>query len=263
MAEDLVDRLVKQHNFTQAGPCQTRHKPLRGGPGYTKNVPVMLVQEFGVSEETAHHLAKTYGMHAFEVCRATEPTGKRWPRFGQVLIEGYPYLECEVDYACKKEMVCTLTDMLTLRFRLAYLNKDAALAVAPKVADLMQQSLGWTRWERKRQLEDAKKFLSLFGGPVPNKVDATSEVVTVSDVKELFRTFDHSENGYIDLTDFKDVTMMLGFPFDNDKHALRAFKRLDTNNDGRVSEADFVNWWQKSSRDELRQKLDKKVCVSG
>jgi len=61
-----------------------------------------------------------------------------------VLIEGFPYLECEVAYACQHEMAVTLKDMLAYRFRLAFLNKDAALEVAPKVPDLMQQSLKWT-----------------------------------------------------------------------------------------------------------------------
>ena len=76
----------------------------------------------------------------------------------------------------------------------------------------------------------------------PAKVDPTTEVVTVSDVKGLCRTFDHSENGYVDLTYFKHVTIALGFPFDNDKHALTEFKKLDTNNGERVSDADFMNW---------------------
>lgn len=57
-------------------------------------------------------------------------------------MEGYPYLEREVKYTCKKEIVCTLTDMLTLRMRIAYLKKDA-MSVAPRVADFMAKSLGW------------------------------------------------------------------------------------------------------------------------
>jgi len=54
MAEDVVDRVVKLHGF-DAGPCVTGKKPLRGGTGYTRNVPIQLVQEFGVSENTAVH----------------------------------------------------------------------------------------------------------------------------------------------------------------------------------------------------------------
>ena len=87
----------------------------RGGEGYTKNTAIKLVQKFGISEETAQHLARTYGTHAFDVCYLSKPTGKAWPRFGQVLVDGYPFVEAEIEYACKYEYVRTLKDMLTLR----------------------------------------------------------------------------------------------------------------------------------------------------
>eukprot|EP00957_Ditylum_brightwellii_P104338 7947395-Ditylum_brightwellii.AAC.1 len=148
----------------KAGPCVTDTMPLRGGVGYSRNIPVQLVQDFGVSEETAKHLARTYGVNAFEVCKLTKPSGKKWPRFGNVLIEGYPYLECEIEYCCKNEMVVTVKDMLTLRTRLAYLNSAAALEAAPKVADLMGKSLGWSKAETKRQLDEALAALTEFGG---------------------------------------------------------------------------------------------------
>lgn len=166
MAEDAMDKIVALHNL-KAGPCVTDQIPLRGGEGYTRNVPVRLVQEYGVSEETAKHLARTYGMHAFEVCKLAEPTMNRWPRFGNTLLEGYPFLECEIAYACRNEMVCTVKDMLTLRTRLAYLNKDAALEIAPRVADLMAKELNWSRRERKRQLKEAMDLVKTFGGPEP------------------------------------------------------------------------------------------------
>jgi len=166
MAEDVIDKVVDLHKL-EAGPCVTDKKRLRGGDGYNRNVPVQLVQEFGVSEEVAKHLARTYGMHAFDVCRLTKPTGKTWPRFGDTLLEGFPYLECEIEYACKNEMVVTLKDMLTLRMRLAFLNKEAALAIAPKVADLMAQSLGWSRREKNRQLKEAQDYIAQFGGSIP------------------------------------------------------------------------------------------------
>ena len=82
---------------------------------YTKNTAIKLVQKFGISEETAQHLARTYGTHAFDVCYLSKPTGKAWPRFGQVLVDGYPFVEAEIEYACKYEYVRTLKDMLTLR----------------------------------------------------------------------------------------------------------------------------------------------------
>ena len=114
MAEDVVDRVLAYKNIsttsdgTHIGPSQTLQKSLRGGKGYTKNVAIKLVQKFGISEDTAKHLARTYGTHAFDVCYLSQPTGKTWPRFGQVLVEGYPFIEAEIEYACKNEYVCTL-----------------------------------------------------------------------------------------------------------------------------------------------------------
>ena len=137
-------------------------------------------------------------MHAFDVCAMAEPTTKRWPRFGNTLIEGLPYLECEVAYACQNEMVCTVKDMLTLRFRIAYLNKDAALEVAPRVADLMAKEMKWGRRERNRQLKEAEDLIKTFGGPYPKKTALEETVKSVKDVRDLFHTFDHNKSGYID-----------------------------------------------------------------
>jgi len=261
MAEDVVDRVVELHGLQdKAGPCKTETLALRGGEGYTRNVPIMLVQEFGVRESTAKHLARTYGMLAFEVCRMAEPTGQRWPRFGNMLIEGYPYLECEVEYACKNEMVCTVKDMLTLRMRLAFLNKEAALSAAPLVADLMAKSLGWSRREKKRQLQEAIDLIHTFGGPYPNSEEdrAFSHISTVGDVRDLFQTFDAMETGYIDLTEFKDAATMLGL---SDAEATRTFRKIDKKKNGRIDEDEFVEWWNDRRSDKLKVKLGEHFLV--
>lgn len=259
MAEDTIDRVVKLHGLAEkAGPCVTHEMPLRGGIGYNRNIPIMLVQEFGVSEETAKHLARNYGMNAFDVCRMTEPTGKAWPRFGHLLLEGYPYLECEIDYACKNEMVCTVSDMLTLRMRLAYLNKDAAMAIAPKVADLMAKSMKWSRRERDQQLREAEELIATFGGPYPNK----KELGTVNDLHDLFKTIDVSGNGYIDLEELKGMVKMLGFPFKDNDEALQAFKKIDANANGKITYDEFVQWWNDRKHDKLRAQLGEQFLIS-
>lgn len=255
MAEDVINRVVKLHGFN-AGPCVTGKKRLRGGDGYTRNVPVQLVQEFGVSEDVAQHLAHTYGMHAFEVCRLARPTGKNWPRFGSILLEGFPYLECEVEYACKNEMVCTVKDMLTLRMRLAFLNKEAALAVAPRVADLMAEALGWSRREKKRQLAEAIEYISQFGGSLP--ADGAFAVGTVSDVRDLFHTFDLGGHGYIDAIDLRNAAKMLGFPFQSKSEAERTFKNINKNKDGKITEDEFVAWWNSTTQDRLKKNIGEK-----
>ncbi len=170
MGEDVINKTIKTHGLeNKAGPCRTEHIQLRGGVGYNRNVPIQLVQEFGITQQSAEHLARSYGMHAFEVCRSasSSSTSKTsLSKCGNLLIEGYPYLECEIEYACKHEMACTVTDYLTLRTRLAYLDSQSASLAAPKVADLMGKALGWTKQEKKKQLEEALKICSTFGGPV-------------------------------------------------------------------------------------------------
>mmetsp|Transcript_9046 Transcript_9046/g.12527 ORF Transcript_9046/g.12527 Transcript_9046/m.12527 type:complete len:756 (-) Transcript_9046:425-2692(-) len=255
MAEDVLDRVIKMKGLSEkAGPCATEERPLRGGVGYTRNLSIRLVQEFGVSEETAKHLASTYGMNAFDVCKMTKPSGKRWPRFGNLLIEGYPYLECEVEYACKYEMTCTVTDMLTLRTRLAYLNSSAAIEVAPKVAELMAKSLGWSKAEKNRQLAEAVEALSEFGGPIPQKEGSKLSAATITDIRSLFHVFDQDQNGFIDFEEMKLMAKELGSPFESEKEALKTFKRMDVDNTGRIYEERFVEWWHDTGRDDKLRK---------
>ena len=161
-------------------------------------------------------------------------------------IIGFPYLECEIPYICKHEMVCTLTDVMTLRLRVAYLNKDAAIAAAPKVADLMAKELGWSRREKKRQLDETLEVLATFGGPIPDKAAATLELKQeVKNVREVFEKMDLGHTGYIDLTEFMDCCTMLGLPFKDQQNAKKAFETIDLNADGKIDEDEFVAWWKK------------------
>mmetsp|Transcript_17984 Transcript_17984/g.26068 ORF Transcript_17984/g.26068 Transcript_17984/m.26068 type:complete len:744 (+) Transcript_17984:95-2326(+) len=262
MAEDVLNRVIKMKGL-KAGPCVTDTMPLRGGVGYSRNIPVQLVQDFGVSEETAKHLARTYGVNAFEVCKLTKPSGKKWPRFGNVLIEGYPYLECEIEYCCKNEMVVTVKDMLTLRTRLAYLNSAAALEAAPKVADLMGKSLGWSKAETKRQLDEALAALTEFGGSVPKKVGSKLSAATLTDIRALFDQFDLDKNGFIDYQEMKTMAKELGSPFETEEEAQQTFKKMDVDNNGRVYEERFVQWWHETGPDDkLRKELGNKFKFS-
>jgi len=261
MAEDVIDKVIDLHSLqpTKSKSSVTATMPLRGGVGYNRNLSVRLTQDFGVSEATANHLAKTYGVNAFDVCKMTEPTGKRWPRFGNTLVEGFPYVECEVAYACRNEMVVTLSDMLTLRMRIAYLNKEAALQIAPRVADLMAKELKWSRWERSKQLKQAKELISTFGGSIPNRTEST--VLDVTTVRDVFSKLDMGGTKYIDLTEFMDACEMLGMPFKSLKEAKVAFDQIDLNGNGRIDENEFYTWWKKDSR--LKSKLANKFKFTG
>jgi len=258
MAEDVINRMIDINGLKPSNGSTTATRPLRGGVGYSRNLPVTLVQEFGVSEASSKHLARTYGMNAVDVCSMAEPTSKRWPRFGNILVDGFPYLECEVPYICRHEMCCTVKDMLTIRMRLAYLNKEAAIVAAPKVAELMAKELKWSRRETRRQLQEALNVLNKFGGtiPHPSYIEATEKEAKT--VKEVFERMDLGKNGYIDLTEFGDCCKALGIPFKSTQDAKKVFDSIDTKRNGKIDETEFVEWWNKSGDKNLKAKLSEK-----
>ena len=260
MAEDVIDRILGLHpELKEKGvkPCGTKTRPLLGGVGYDRNLPIRLVQEFNVSEASAKHLAHTYGMNALEVCRMATPTSKRWPRFGKALVEGFPYLECEIPYVCRHEMAVTVKDVLTLRTRLAFLNKDAAVAAAPKIAELMAKELNWSRREQKRQLQEAMDALASFGGTIPNKDWLEHHETRLKSVREVFEAMDLDKTGYIDLTNFMDACEMLGIPFSSWEKAKKVFQTIDRDNNGKIDENEFVDWWYHSNSQLKSQLADK------
>jgi len=270
MAEDTIDKVIALHGLKPPRPhSSTATRSLRGGVGYNRNLPISLVQDFGVGEATARHLAHAYGVNAHDVCNSAKATSKRWPRFGNLLCEGFPYLECEIPYVCRNEMVVTVIDMLTIRTRIAFLNKEAALSVAPKVADLMAEELGWSRVEKKRQLKEAMDVLNTFGGPKPDKAVVEAELMRlgseVKTVQQVFANMDLNDSGYIDLTEFRDCCEMLGIPFKSDKHAKAEFDRVDANGNGKIDEKEFVAWWQKDGtlQDKLANKFKFAVDKAG
>ncbi len=63
---------------------------------------------------------------------------------GQPLHPRYAYTEADVLHAVHSEMAVQLEDILARRLRLLFLDQQAALEVAPRVARLMQRELGCT-----------------------------------------------------------------------------------------------------------------------
>ena len=265
MAEDVLNRVIDQTPELKAKEpqeCKTATMSLRGGNGYDRNVPIKLVQKYGVAEDVANHLARTYGMYAFDVCDQAKATFKAWPRFGSKLVDGFPYIEEEIVYACRHEMAVSLVDMLTIRTRIAYLNKEAALAVAPKIADIMAEELNWGRFEKKRQLQEAQDVLNTFGGRYPNDMTQKMRQTLANfddDVRAVFQTFDHDGSGYIDFTEFVDVVNALGVPFSSEREARKVFNEIDTRHDSKLWEDEFIAWWQSPKSAKFKQSLDERI----
>jgi len=154
-------------------------------------------------------------------------------------------------------MVVTVKDMMCLRTRLAFLNSEAAKTVAPRVAEIMQTALGWSKSERNRQLKEAEEYLAQFGGPTMSK-DAIYSAATITDIQDMFKTFDQKQTGYIDFDEMMLMTKKLGFPM-NKMQAEKQFKSMDLDGNNKITEKEFITWWHEAGPDdELRKNLGNK-----
>jgi glycerol-3-phosphate dehydrogenase len=64
-----------------------------------------------------------------------------------------PYVAAEVVWAARKEMARTVDDILARRTRALFLNARAAIAMAPRVAELLAKELGRDQAWQQRQVQ--------------------------------------------------------------------------------------------------------------
>jgi glycerol-3-phosphate dehydrogenase len=100
-----------------------------------------------VPDDVATRLLGTYGNNALEVVAAGDRVESLRP-----LMDGAPLSEAEVRYAVRAEMARTVADVLERRSRLALFATESARAVAPQVADIMAEELGWSDGRRAAEL---------------------------------------------------------------------------------------------------------------
>jgi len=166
MAQAVIDHAVG----TEKASCRTLDITLWGGEGDIDNLSIELIQDYDLSEVTAKHLVKTYGIHALDVCKLILPTTSSCENATnttnkQLLAEDHPYIKAEVVYACR-EYACTIEDILSRRTRLAFLNKEAALKCIHKVGSIMQRELGWSSRVTEQQIKAAEVYIESYGGGV-------------------------------------------------------------------------------------------------
>lgn len=208
----------------------------------------------------AKHLVHTYGSCAFAVCEMSKPTGKRWPRFGKRLVDGYPFIEAEVEYAAKHEYAVSVKDMISLRMRLCYLNSTAAKEAIPRVTELMAAQLGWSKAEKAKQMEEAMNHVKEFAGPLKDTANAKLRAATYTDITDAFNQFDADGNGYIDAKELETAAITLGFPFRSVAERDRAFKEIDKDGSGRIAQDAFVEWW--NNKDDVSKKLHRQLSLT-
>ncbi|KTG33891.1 hypothetical protein cypCar_00026167 [Cyprinus carpio] len=243
MAEETLDAAIKAHNLS-AGPSRTVGLMLDGGKDWTPTLYIRLVQDYGLENEVAQHLAATYGGRAFEVAKMAQVTGKRWPIVGKRLVSEFPYIESEVQYAVK-EYACTAIDVIARRTRLGFLNVQAADEALPLIVEIMGKELQWTEQKKKEELEGAKKFLHLEMGykARSEQLSKTTEIsLTAQEIaryKKRFYKFDKESKGFITTVDVQQVLEKLSIQIDeNALHEI--LNEVDLNKNGQVELDEFL-----------------------
>eukprot|EP00741_Cyanophora_paradoxa_P017924 tig00021036_g17308.t1 len=167
MAEDAVEAAISAAGLQPQYPSRTLQTMLVGGHEWTPLAPVSLRRDFGLDKDIAEHLSRNYGDRSRDIAElakqpAPGPSSKsRTPtNLSARLAPGYPFIEAEVLYGARQEYATTAVDVLARRTRLAFLDRDAAAAAAPRVVELLAGELGWSKKRREREANEVARFLS-------------------------------------------------------------------------------------------------------
>uniref|UniRef100_A0A670YLD1 Glycerol-3-phosphate dehydrogenase, mitochondrial n=1 Tax=Pseudonaja textilis TaxID=8673 RepID=A0A670YLD1_PSETE len=243
MAQDTIDAAVKSHNL-QASPCKTVGLLLQGAEGWSPTLYIRLVQDYGLENEVAQHLANTFGDKAFEVAKLAQVTGKRWPIVGKRLVSEFPYIESEIEYAVG-EYACTAVDIIARRTRLAFLNVQAADEALPRIIEIMGKKLRWSEQKKKEELATAKKFLYYEMGykarseQLTDRSEITLSPGDIDRYKKRFHMFDKEGKGFITILDVQSVLESINLQI-NESALHEILNEVDLNKNGQVELNEFL-----------------------
>jgi glycerol-3-phosphate dehydrogenase len=146
MAEDCVNQAATLGHLAEK-PCVTRDLPIHGH--HTKAARFGPLAVYGSDAPAIQQLIRADGA------------------LGKPLHPALPYGGAEVVWSVRAEMATTVEDVLARRTRALFLNARAALAMAPRVAELMAKELGRDASWQAKQLES---FEQLARGYVGNRL---------------------------------------------------------------------------------------------
>ncbi|PIE86105.1 MAG: FAD-dependent oxidoreductase [Bacteroidia bacterium] len=143
MAEDAVNKAIKLKKIEKK-PCQTQHLSLHG------NMPKEQV-------DRTNHLY-IYGSDIPRI----EKLKSENPEYAEKIHENYAYTIAEVIWAIREEMALNLEDVLARRVRLLFLDAQAAIDCAPKVAKAMAKELNHDKQWIEKQVDSFTKLAKTY-----------------------------------------------------------------------------------------------------
>ncbi|MBC7230415.1 MAG: glycerol-3-phosphate dehydrogenase/oxidase [Actinobacteria bacterium] len=160
MAEELVDlaaRRLEERHGVKADGCTTRRAPVFGKDGrdFARRLE-RLAREVRLDGDVIAKL-QLLGTGAVRVLGMLSEDAALSRRLG----EDIPYIEAEVVYSAREEMVVSLTDFMVRRSFIFYEDREQGLGCADRVAELLGRELSWDEGERARQVEEYRRVVEL------------------------------------------------------------------------------------------------------
>ena len=78
----------------------------------------------------------------------------------------------------------------------------------------------------------------------------------------MFHSIDTDANGYIDENELERAATKLGFPFKTKGELKAAFTQIDKDGNGRITEGEFIEWWNASAMDKFSKKLHMQLTMT-
>ena len=159
MAQELVDlaarRLAERHGVSGTARCTTKNAPVfgKGDVDFPKRLE-RLARKVRLDDDVIARL-QLLGTGALRVLDMLVEE----PRLARRLGGDIPYIEAQVAYAAREEMVIGLSDFMVRRSFIFYEDREQGLGCAVRVAELLGRELGWDEEERKRQLEEYRRVV--------------------------------------------------------------------------------------------------------
>ena len=153
MAAELVDMVVKELRKSFGRPAYGRaatdRESLPGGEASDLAEFISAGKDVGLSEAAAAHIVFHFGTESAAIYNLA--------REDRALIEpihpAHVAIRAEVIHSVRRELACTLEDMLVRRLHLFYETADHGSLAASGVASLMGAELHWSPEEERRQIE--------------------------------------------------------------------------------------------------------------
>ena len=136
MAEETIDLAIQQAGLPQV-KCETKALRIHG---------------CAVAHDDSH--LNSYGSDRKHI----EELIKQQPELAEKLHVNFPYTVAEVVWSAKNEMAETVEDILSRRLRILFIDANAALQMAPKVASVLAKELGADRSWEENQIENFSRL---------------------------------------------------------------------------------------------------------